>query len=139
MLPFACFAQDVARVLAIESIVLKVCQSVAHRHNAKHAGPGQSGEGACRFYYCGDLVKTMDHVFIVYRGMIYTQQPTWLTVTHHWWSKYLRKLGLAGHEMPVIAVAATASCNAERLPWAEFRASNVPQRYWYASDERRFV
>ena len=67
-----------------------------------------------------DVAKSMDRLFIVYRGSIYFQRPGWLTLTHYWWSKYLHKLGLAAHEMPVIAVAQTASCSAERLPWAEF-------------------
>ena len=67
-----------------------------------------------------DVAKSMDRLFIVYRGSIYFQRPGWLTLTHYWWSKYLHKLGLAAHGMPVIAVAQTASCSAERLPWAEF-------------------
>ena len=66
-----------------------------------------------------DFARSMDHLFIVYRGSIYPQRPGWLTLTHYWWSKYLHKMGLGGHEMPVIAVAQTASCSAERLPWAE--------------------
>jgi len=66
-----------------------------------------------------DVARSMDRLFIVYQGAIYTQRPGWLTLTHYWWSKYLHKLGLARREMPVIAVAQTASCNAERLPWAE--------------------
>jgi len=66
-----------------------------------------------------DVARSMDRLFIVYQGAIYTQRPGWLTLTHYWWSKYLHKMGLARREMPVIAVAQTASCNAERLPWAE--------------------
>jgi hypothetical protein len=66
-----------------------------------------------------DFARSMDRLFIVYRGSIYPQRPGWLTLTHYWWSKYLHKMGLGGHEMPVIAVAQTASCGAEQLPWAE--------------------
>jgi hypothetical protein len=67
-----------------------------------------------------DLAKTMDRQFMVYRGTIHFRPPGWLTLTHYWWSRYLHKLGLAAPEMPVIAVAETASCNAEQLPWTEF-------------------
>lgn len=66
-----------------------------------------------------DFARSMDRLFIVYRGAIYPQRPGWLTLTHYWWSRYLHKIGLGGREMPVIAVAQTASCSAERLPWAE--------------------
>jgi hypothetical protein len=69
-----------------------------------------------------DLALTKVDRFVVYRGMIYHDRPTWLTVTHYWWHRYLRRLGLAEHEMPVLAVMATASCNAEGLPWAEIAA-----------------
>jgi len=57
--------------------------------------------------------------FIVYRGTIYSEQPTWRTFTENWWSKSLHKLGIAQRTPPVIAVSATASCNSEQLPWRE--------------------
>jgi hypothetical protein len=55
--------------------------------------------------------------FVVFRGTIYTEQPTWRTFTDHWLSKNIRRLGFARHTSPVIAVSATKSCDAERLPW----------------------
>jgi hypothetical protein len=67
-----------------------------------------------------NLTKSMDRSFIVYRGAIYFQRPGWMTLTHYWWSKYLHKVGLGVQEMPVIAVAETASCKADQLPWNEF-------------------
>jgi hypothetical protein len=65
------------------------------------------------------IVGELERQFIVFRGKTYTEQPTWLTITAHWWSKALRQLGLARRDAPVFAVSATASCNAERLPWDE--------------------
>jgi hypothetical protein len=67
-----------------------------------------------------DHAKNMDRFFIVYRGTIYSQTPSWLTLVHYWWSKYRKKVGFGLPEMPVIAVVETASCNAEQLPWTEF-------------------
>jgi hypothetical protein len=60
-----------------------------------------------------------EHQFFVFRGTIYTKQPTWLTFSDHLWSQNLRKLGFARSDAPVIAVSATAPCDAERLPWDE--------------------
>ena len=73
-----------------------------------------------------ELAKTMDQLFIVERGKIHRRQSAWRTVTHAWWLRYLHKLGIARHEMPLIAVAATSSCNAEQLPWAELNNPALP-------------
>ena len=63
---------------------------------------------------------TMDQHFVVFRDKIYDEQPIWLTVTEDWWSRYLRKVGIAQQpEVPPIMVAATHSCAAEQLPWVE--------------------
>jgi len=60
-----------------------------------------------------------DHVFVVFRGRIYQDPPTWLTVPDFLWSRFQRELGLRAHAAPLLAVIATTSCNAERLPWGE--------------------
>ena len=65
------------------------------------------------------ILGTTGHQFIVFRGNIYTKQPTWLTITDQLWSRSLRKLGFARRDAPVVAVSATARCDAERLPWYE--------------------
>jgi hypothetical protein len=44
---------------------------------------------------------------------------TWRTFTDHWLSKNTRRLGFARHTSPIIAVSATESCDAKRLPWDE--------------------
>jgi len=67
-----------------------------------------------------------DHVFIVFRGNIYAEQPTWLTAFNELWSRFLHKLSLARHVAPVIVVVATEACDAEHLPWNEVRESERP-------------
>jgi hypothetical protein len=66
------------------------------------------------------VAATLDQHFVVFRGKIYDEQPIWLTVTEDWWTRYLRKVGMSQQfEVPPIMVAATGSCAAEQLPWAE--------------------
>jgi hypothetical protein len=65
------------------------------------------------------VATTMDQHFVVFRGKIYDEQPTWLTVTQDSWTKVLRKVGIPQSEAPPIIVVATGSCDAVRLPWAE--------------------
>jgi hypothetical protein len=89
--------------------------------------------GSCRLRIAGlsfdgstwDLAKHLatgaDQLFVVFRGRVYTQQPILLTVIYTLWSEVLRKFGLTKQTAPVIAVSASSSCNAERLPWSEVR------------------
>jgi hypothetical protein len=60
-----------------------------------------------------------DRIFVVFRGEVYAEQPTWLTVTDFLWARFRRELGMGAQAAPVLAVIATATCEAERLPWAE--------------------
>jgi hypothetical protein len=60
-----------------------------------------------------------DRVFVVFRGRVYAEQPTWLTVSDFLWSRFQRELGFNAQASPVLAVIATTSCDAERLPWVE--------------------
>ena len=60
-----------------------------------------------------------DRVFVVFRGRTYTDQPTWLTVPYFLWLRLQRELGLPTQAAPLLAVIATDSCGAERLPWSE--------------------
>ena len=64
-------------------------------------------------------------VFVIFRGDVYAQQPTRLTMASYIWSNLLRELGLRRHAIPVIAVAAQANCNAESLPWNDLRNSGI--------------
>lgn len=67
------------------------------------------------------LSAASEHLFIVFRGRIYKRQPILWTILDHFWSTFLRELGLAGHSTPPLAVAADASCDAKRLPWTQLR------------------
>lgn len=82
---------------------------------AKLAADG-SDQGLIR-----DLFMSTDRLFFVFRGRVYTQQPTFWTQVDYLWSKRLRELGLIKQIIPVIAVATNASCKAEQLPWGELR------------------
>ena len=62
-----------------------------------------------------------DSVFIVFHGRVYSEQPTWLTAADFLWSRLQRELGFPSRSIGPIAVIATRSCDAERLPWAELR------------------
>jgi hypothetical protein len=65
------------------------------------------------------LVSGADRFFVVFRGQVYPEQPTWLTVPDHLWSRLRRELGWDVQATPVLSVIASASCEAERLPWNE--------------------
>ena len=90
-----------------------------------------ASSGSCRMLvarspaigYDRDLVRQYaqpdDHVFVVFRGHIYTDQPTFLTVFDALWSRLRRELGMTVETNPILAVVAKPSCEAERLPWAE--------------------
>jgi hypothetical protein len=65
----------------------------------------------------GRNATSADRSFVVFRGKVYSEQPTWLTVPDFLWSRFWRELGLRAHAAPLLAVIATTSCNAERLPW----------------------
>jgi hypothetical protein len=91
----------------------------------------RAGAGACRMLVANsnpiawdrDVIRrhatVADRVFVVFRGRIYTDQPTWLTVPYFLWSRFQRELGLRAQTAPLLAVIATPSCDAERLPWSE--------------------
>ena len=61
--------------------------------------------------------EATDHVFFIFRGKVYAEQPTWLTAAAGLWSRQLQRLGLNQYVTSVVAVIASESCNAERLPW----------------------
>jgi hypothetical protein len=70
-----------------------------------------------------DLIRryatAADRVFVVFAGKIYAEQPTWLTVPDFLWARFRRELGMSAQPTPVLAVIATTTCAAERLPWKE--------------------
>jgi hypothetical protein len=66
-----------------------------------------------------------DHIFTVFRGRIYSAQPTSLTAASEVWSRFLREMGFSRYQTSVIAVVASPTCDAERLPWYEIREAGV--------------
>jgi hypothetical protein len=104
---------------------------------AEHAGEGRpilvASGGPCRMLITRaapiasdrDMIlknaSAGDSVFIVFHGQVYSEQPTWLTTADFLWSRLQRELGFPSRSIGPIAVIATRSCDAERLPWAELR------------------
>jgi hypothetical protein len=65
------------------------------------------------------LVTPGDRMFVVYRGKVYADQPTWLTVSEFLWARLRREIGFNAQAAPVLAVIAAENCGAERLSWDE--------------------
>jgi hypothetical protein len=91
----------------------------------------QASAGACRVVVAKspaigsdrDVIRRLatatDRVFAVYRGKVYVDQPTWLTVSDYLWARLQRELGLNAQAAPVLAVIAGLNCGAEQLSWNE--------------------
>jgi len=67
------------------------------------------------------LATAADRVFVVFRGKVYEDPPSWLIVSDYLWSRLRRELGLKFESNPVFTVIATTTCDAERLPWDQLR------------------
>jgi hypothetical protein len=68
-----------------------------------------------------DVASADERIFFVYRQTVYTNLPMWSIVANQYWSRFLRKIEFkSSTDSPIIAVIASARCNAERLPWHEF-------------------
>lgn len=65
------------------------------------------------------LIAGQERSFVVFGGAVYAQQPVFWTVLAYFRSRFLRELGFSDRNAAVIKVAASSSCNAEQLPWAE--------------------
>jgi hypothetical protein len=61
------------------------------------------------------LASKTDRTIIVFRGMVYNEQPVLLTFANYVWFTFLRRLGLASRIPAVLAVI--SSCDAGHLPW----------------------
>lgn len=70
-----------------------------------------------------DLIRHLaagaDRSFVVFRGAVYSRQPVFWTVLDDLWSRLLREIGIVQHLSPVLHVAESSSCSAERLRWSE--------------------
>jgi hypothetical protein len=68
-------------------------------------------------------VEAEDQVFVVFRGRVYSDQPTFRTVVDALLSRFQRELGFTASPSPVFAVVARTGCEADRLPWDKFDPS----------------
>jgi len=82
-----------------------------------------SPDGSMRNIIRRHVTTTMDRPFVVFRGHVYHEHPTWLMVTQLWWIRLLRKLGISHEEATPVVVAASHSCETERLPWPELSSA----------------
>ena len=64
------------------------------------------------------FADTSDQLFLVVQGTVYEFDSNWLTVSNDIYIRVLRKIGLA-RSAPLLGVAASAACAADRLPWNE--------------------
>jgi hypothetical protein len=125
------------------SIQVRVAEFLARQHFSismlEHAEDGKptvtANSGSCRILvmkspalgWDRDLVRRYanveDQVFVVFRGRIYSDQPTFRTVLDTLWSRFVRELGFSAWPSPVFAVVARRGCEADRLPWDKFDPS----------------
>jgi hypothetical protein len=68
-----------------------------------------------------DLMAATDRLIFIHRGKVSLEQPNFRTTLDDLWTRSLRKIGLANHQPPVLAVLASAECNADQLPWEELQ------------------
>jgi hypothetical protein len=68
-----------------------------------------------------DLVTADETLMFVHQGRVYQEQPILLTLSAELWARALRKMGLAGRHMSVLAVVAQRQCEADRLPWDQLQ------------------
>ena len=116
-----------AEFLAREHFSVSLSEQVAEGKPAIVAN-----SGACRMLitkspalgWDRDLLRSYgdaeDQVFVVFRGRIYADLPTFRTVLDVISSRLLRELGFRRWPSPAIAVVARMSCEADRLPWDKF-------------------
>jgi hypothetical protein len=69
------------------------------------------------------IAEQGDIVFSVFNGKVYSEQPRWQSLLSYYWSKGLWELGLAQHTTYVLSVVASASCDAQSLPWRDLAAA----------------
>jgi len=60
-----------------------------------------------------------DTIFSVFEGQVYAEQPDWRSAVSYSLSKLMRNLGLTSRTTYVLAVVASANCDAQALPWRD--------------------
>lgn len=121
------------------SIQARVAEFLAQQHfsvtvleRAEEGKPSVTAtSGSCRLLvirspalgWDRDLVRRYadveDRVFVVFRGQVFADQPTFQTVFDALSSRFLRELGFKAWPNPVFAVIARPGCEADRLPWGQ--------------------
>jgi hypothetical protein len=121
------------------SIQARVAEFLAQQHftvtvmeRAEEGKPAVSASaGLCRLLiirspalgWDRDLVRRYadegDRVFVVFKGQVFADQPTFQTVFDALSSRFLRELGFKAWPNPVFAVIAKPGCEADRLPWGK--------------------
>src|SRR6516164_800881 len=66
------------------------------------------------------LATVFNRTFIVFRGMVYSKQPVFLTLVNYLWFTSVWRLGLVSHVPIVLDVI--SSCDARGLPWGALRS-----------------
>ena len=111
--------------------------SVSMMERAEEGKPAiTASSGSCRMLvirspalgWDRDLVRRYadaeDQVFVVFRGRIYSDQPTFRTVRRRTLVAVPEGTGLYNAwPSPVLAVVARTGCEADRLPWDKFDPS----------------
>jgi hypothetical protein len=104
--------------------------SVSMMERAEQGKPAvTASSGSCRMLvirspalgWDRDLIRRYadpeDRIFVVFRGRVYSDQPTFRTVFDALWSRFRRELGFRVQPSLVLAVVARMNCDAESLPW----------------------
>jgi hypothetical protein len=107
--------------------------TIAMSERAEEGKPSvTANSGSCRLLvirspalgWDRDLIRRYaepgDDVFVVFRGQVYADQPTFWTVFDALWSRFRRELGFNAWPSPAFAVVARPGCEAGRLPWDTF-------------------
>jgi hypothetical protein len=127
---------DRAIQVRVAEFLIRQHFTVSMAERAEEGKPSvTANSGACRLLvirspalgWDRDLIRRYadaeDEVFVVFRGQIYADQPTFRTVFDTLWSRFLRELGSSTWPSPVFAVVARPGCEADRLPWSKFELS----------------
>ena len=121
---------------AVAEFLVRQHFGVSISENAEEGKPSVvANSGSCRILVAKspalgwdrDVIRRYadaeDRVFVVFRGRIYSEQPTFLTVFDALLTRFRRELGFKVERSPVLAVVARMSCDAERLPWDQFEVA----------------
>lgn len=124
---------DRAMQVRLAEFLIRQHFSVAMAERAEQGKPALTASaGACRLLairspalgWDRDLIRRYaepdDQVFIVFRGQVYADQPTFRTVLDALSSRFMRELGFKSPPSPVFAMVARSGCEAQRLPWDKF-------------------